>query len=111
MCWNYIKTNVRFRGIPTAEFVINKGLKQGDSISSVLFILVLESILRKAGLNQLNIITNVIQVAAYYADDITLISNSKKNLIKAIEQLKKEASELGQEIKGLMKFLALTTQK
>lgn len=91
------KAKVRFQGVITGKIQTNKGLKQGDPISPTLFNIVLEGIMRRAKLHNKNIIINNIQVVAY-ADDVTIISNSQNDLIKAIDKLEMEAKKFGLDI-------------
>ncbi|GKC31132.1 RNA-directed DNA polymerase, eukaryota, partial [Tanacetum coccineum] len=45
-CLNFANGSVLINGSPTSEFQFHKGLKQGDTLSSFLFILVMESLHR-----------------------------------------------------------------
>lgn len=96
MCLTNTKAKVRFQGTTTESFSVNNGVKQGDSISPTLFNLILEGIIRRTNLNK-DIITNRTQIIAY-ADDLTIITYSKKELGKAIEKLDLEARKFGLQI-------------
>lgn len=90
-------TQVRFQGTTTEPFAINKGVKQGDSLSPTIFNLILEGIMRRTKLDKKNIMTNHIQTIAY-ADDIAIIGNKKEDIARAVDQLDKEAKKFGMEI-------------
>lgn len=91
------KAKIRYLGTLTEEIKINKGVKQGDSISPTLFNMVLENVMRKAKLNNKNIITNEIQAVAY-ADDVTILAKTREQLINAVNKLETEAGKVGLEI-------------
>jgi endonuclease/exonuclease/phosphatase family metal-dependent hydrolase len=62
----------------TEKFSINTGLRQGDALSTLLFNLVLEGIIRKLDTRG-NISTKLTQICAY-ADDLVIIARTPKAL-------------------------------
>lgn len=77
------------------KFSVNKGLRQGDPISTTLFNLTLEKVIRDTQLKTKGTIFNQrVQVLAY-ADDIVIITRAKRTLIQAIQSLEREAKKMG----------------
>jgi sorting nexin-29 len=58
----------------TEEFVINRGLRQGDALSTQLFNLILENAIRNNEINQGGSINNTTLQYLAYADDVNLVS-------------------------------------
>ena len=97
------------------SFPIRRGTKQGDPLSPALFISVLDDILRRAqpiwrrkgygislGSNDADILTNL-----RFADDLLLVASSEKQIRTMLEDLMKEAGEVGLQIHtGKTKILA-----
>lgn len=75
-----IASNVLVEGSLSKSFTSRQGLKQGDPLSTVLFNLMLEDILRKAGLNTKGMIYHCRHQVIAYTDDVTLITRSKREL-------------------------------
>lgn len=77
----------------TEKFYINTGLRQGDALSTLLFNLVLEDIIRKLDTRG-NISTKLTQMCAY-ADDLVIIARTSKALDEMFLVLEKEARDAG----------------
>lgn len=89
------KCKVWWNGNKSEDFTVVNGLRQGDPLSTTLFNLVLESIIRQAKIHTDGIIINNEHQCIAYADDITLISKTKKGLVKITERLENEAARFG----------------
>jgi hypothetical protein len=70
----------------TEEFIVESGVKQGDPLSSTLFSLVIDTILKQMGLSR-NITASLKQCTAY-ADDIMLTTRTKQSLIDTFQKPK-----------------------
>ena len=87
------KATVRTEVGETEEFGIGKGVRQGCILSPYLFNFYSEYIIRKAELNNTDIgiriggerVNNI-----RYADDTTLIAETKEDLIKLLNAIKRE---------------------
>jgi sorting nexin-29 len=77
----------------TEKFHINTGLRQGDALSTLLFNLVLEGIIRKLDTRG-NISTKLTQLCAY-ADDLVIIARTPNALDEMFLTLEKEARDAG----------------
>ncbi|KAG8224248.1 hypothetical protein J437_LFUL001627 [Ladona fulva] len=77
----------------TREFKINQGLRQGDMLSTVLFNVILERVMRKTQVNNLGGTLFISQNLAY-ADDVDMISRRLKDLEEGLERLEKEAEKV-----------------
>jgi hypothetical protein len=86
---------VLIQGHVSRDFLVEKGVRQGDALSCLLFKIVLERVIRKSGVNTRgSIFGKSVQVLAF-ADDIALVARSKKYLIEAFEAIEKEARPAG----------------
>jgi hypothetical protein len=82
----------------TEEFAINKGLRQGDALTTQLFNAVLEKVMRHIQINKGgSIYTRTLQILAY-ADDVNLIGRSTGLLNDAVVQMEAGANEVGLKI-------------
>lgn len=90
------KCKVKFNAAISEEFTVNTGVIQDDALSSVLFNIALESVVRRIlqsepqGLN----IGHGKQITLA-ADDIVIIAETEDNLKKTSETLKVEARKIG----------------
>ena len=75
------------------KFRINTGLRQGDTLSTLLFNLVLEGIIRKLDTRG-NISTKLTQLCAY-ADDLVITARTPNALNEVFVTLEKEARYQG----------------
>jgi len=89
---------VKVRNMMTEEFAINKGLRQGDALSTQLLNVVLEKVMRHTQINKGGSIhTRTLQILAY-ADDVNLIGRSTGRLKDAEVQMEGEANGVGLRI-------------
>ncbi|GJU26294.1 RNA-directed DNA polymerase, eukaryota [Tanacetum coccineum] len=79
-CLKSSRGSILVNGSPTSEFQFSKGLKQGDPLSPLLFILVMESLhlsfqnVVNAGLFKGVVLNNSLQIShLFYADDVVFI--------------------------------------
>lgn len=71
------------------------GLRQGDELSTKLFNIGLEGVIRRAGIESSGtIITKSVQLLAY-ADDIDIVARNIRSLTDAYARLEKEANKIG----------------
>jgi hypothetical protein len=97
VCLNGHRGRVRVGGDLSDPFDILNGLKQGDALSSVLFNLALEYVVRSIIENREGLSMNgIIQLLAY-ADDIDLLGDSREIVRRNAELLKKAGEEVGLE--------------
>ncbi|KAG8223826.1 hypothetical protein J437_LFUL003714 [Ladona fulva] len=90
---------VKIEGNLTRKFEINQGLRQGDVLSTMLFNVVLERVMRKKQVNkQVGILFNRISQNLAYANDVDMISRRLKNLDESLERLEMEAEKVGLKV-------------
>jgi len=89
---------VKVQNMMTEEFAINKGLRQGDTLSTKLFNVVLEKMMRHIQINKGgSIYKRTLQILAY-AGDVNLIGRSTGRLNDAVIQMEEGANEVGLRI-------------
>ncbi|XP_060665319.1 uncharacterized protein LOC132797575 [Drosophila nasuta] len=77
-------------------FTTKCGLRQGDSLSCILFNILVESIIRKAGVHRTGtILTNRCVQLLGYADDIDIIGRTKRDVTGAFGAIEKESAKVG----------------
>ena len=94
------KSCVRVGGTNTDYFDITSGVKQGDVLSPILFVVVVDWILRRTvgeedGIEWMGT-ARLLELA--YADDIALLSEDVDSMRRVTEKLALEASKVGLEI-------------
>jgi hypothetical protein len=77
---------------------IQNGLKQGDTLSPLLFNFTLEYSIRKVQENQVGLKCNGIQLLLAYADDVDLLGDNIDTIKKNIETVIDASKEVGLEI-------------
>lgn len=87
------KAAVMVSGKIGSEFHIESGVKQGDSLSSTLFNLVLHAAVSKLKLKG-SVINKLKQMCAY-ADDIALVARTKRALNETFVDLERECNKVG----------------
>nr|XP_043068191.1 uncharacterized protein LOC122321607 [Drosophila bipectinata] len=77
-------------------FITKCGLRQGDSLSCILFNILMERIIRKAGVHRSGtILTNRCVQLLGYADDIDIIGRTKRDVTGAFGAIEKESAKVG----------------
>jgi hypothetical protein len=96
----------------TNEINIERGVRQGDALSTTLFNIALDGAIKAAGLDRAIAITvSATQVIAY-ADDIALITRDKKSLGAALQKLVTETEKRGLQLKqDKTKYMIITRRK
>lgn len=108
------------------EFRVNRGLRQGDSLSCILFNLTLERVVRSIdvregalaryirGRNPIQTGTLYNQSVQYlaYADDVAMLGRTAKNVSIAYDELEEEAGKAGLNVNvGKTKYMLLSQDK
>ena len=76
-------------------FDTKRGFRQGDPLSCTLFNLLMEGVLRKAGVHRSGtIFFKSVQLLAY-ADDIDIVGLSKRDVTAAFPAIQKESAKVG----------------
>lgn len=92
------RMRVRAGGGLTDEFEVVTGLKQGDALSPVLFNLALEHIIRKVLLIDGGVELNGKHKIVGYADDLAILGQSEREVVKMTEKLEEEGKGVGLRI-------------
>lgn len=88
---NKVKVNNKL----TENFEVKEGVRQGDPLSSLLFNVVLEMIIKEANINRSGHIYHKKHQCLAFADDVVILSRSKEQLKEVVERLEKAAREKG----------------
>ena len=83
------KALVKINNRKTKTFELNTGVKQGNGLSTTLFIIALHRVIRK--IDQRGKIFNKLSQICAYADDIVLITRTRQKLTLMHEHLETEA--------------------
>ena len=97
VCLNGHRGRVRVGGYLSDPFEILNGLKQGDALSTILFNLVLEYVVRSVIENGEGLTFNGIVQLLAYADDIDLLGDSREIVKRNAERLMRAGEEVGME--------------
>jgi sorting nexin-29 len=94
-------------------FSTRRGLRQGDSLSCVLFNLLMESVIRKAGVHRGGTILGqkCVQLLGY-ADDIDIIGRTKRDVTAAFGAIERESARVGLAVNmGKTKFMVCSNRE
>jgi hypothetical protein len=97
-------------GAATVPNPLKPGLRQGDVLSTLLFNVVLEVIVRRANLQKTGTIYNKETQLLAYADDIDIVGRSQSAVRDAFLALEREAAKIGLKINEQKTKYMIATQ-
>ncbi|KAJ8913476.1 hypothetical protein NQ315_013856, partial [Exocentrus adspersus] len=80
------------------EFEVRNGVRQGDSLSSVLFSLVVDKVIRDAEINRSGLLYYKRHQCLAFADDLVILARNKKELKEVIKRLEEQSVKRGLRI-------------
>jgi hypothetical protein len=89
---------VKIQNDCSEPFETRQGLKQGDVLSTLLFNVVLEVIVRRANLQTTGTVYNKETQLLAYADDIDIVGRSQSSVWDAFLALERETAKVGLKI-------------
>jgi hypothetical protein len=98
MCLNQTYSKIRIGKHLSDSFPVQNDLKQGDSLSPLLFNLALEYAIRKVQETQVRLKVNRTHQLLAYADDVNLVGDNIDTIKKNTETLIDASKEIGLEI-------------
>jgi sorting nexin-29 len=112
MCLNETYSKVRIGKHLSESFPIQNGLKQGDSLSPLLFNFALESAINKVQENQVGVKLNGTHQLLAYADDVNLLGDNIDTIKKDTETLIDASKEVGLKLNvEKFKYMLLSCQQ
>ncbi|VVC43276.1 Reverse transcriptase domain [Cinara cedri] len=94
-----VKYRVRVDNELSSPFTVDTGLKQGDSLSPLLFNLALEKVVRELQTNEGGIQVNENRIRVLgFADDLDILGESLTDVANATRILSNEAKKIGLHI-------------
>lgn len=103
---------VKIEGEISKGFEVNQGLRQGDVLSTLLFNIALEKVMRRVDeSNPGGTLFNRITQNLAYADDIVLLSRRKQELEENLVKLETAGEEMGLKINQSKTKYMLSTRK
>ena len=97
---NELQCKVRVSNLTSESFESHRDLRQGDGLSCLLFIIVLEGVIRGAGLDK-DIRGTILYRSLPFlglADDIDITGRTTAKVCEAYTRLKREAARIGLRI-------------
>jgi len=93
MVTQHTKAKCKLNNGYTEQIEVKNSIKQGDPLSTILFCIVMESLMKKLEIRG-NITMHLKQVCVY-ADDVVLVTRTKQTLTNTFQKLKQEAEKYG----------------
>jgi hypothetical protein len=100
---NLANTNskVKIQGKLSPSFETTIGLRQGDSLSTLLFNLCMEKIIRNIRINPGGTIFNRTRKCLAYADDIVILGRSEGNIKRTLEEMAATTLQIGLQMNDI----------
>lgn len=86
---------IKIQGSLSSSFESTIGLRQGDALSTTLFNIALEGVVRRSGVETSGSIFNKSSQLLGFADDIDIIGRNIRSLTDAYSRLEREANKIG----------------
>ena len=86
---------VKIQGTLSPSFETTVGLRRGDSLSTLLFNLCMEKIIRNVRINPGGTILNRTRQCLAYADDVVILGRSERYLTETLEEMIAVAHQIG----------------
>lgn len=104
------RTTIRLRGQNTKELSFNRGVKQGDPISPILFNIVMDEFVEASNARgHGGTIHDNIKVASLaFADDVVLMEDSPEQMMVSLDRARKFLQDRGMEMNPSKCFSATT---
>ncbi len=93
-----VMCSVKIQGSLSRPFESTKGLRQGDALSTILFNIALEGVVRRSGVETSGSIFNKSTQLLGYADDIDILARNIRSLSDSYLRLEKEANNIGLKV-------------
>lgn len=91
-------SRIKINGNVGQPFVVRSGVRQGDSLSPLLFNVILQVVVKRAELTLSGTIFNRRTQLLGYADDVAIVGTSIRTIEEACERLAKESEKMGLSI-------------
>jgi hypothetical protein len=98
MYMEIMKYRVRTQNVTSETFTVETGLKQGDTLSPVLFNLALEKVVRILQDNEGGLLIGQNKIRLFFEDDLDIIGDSLANTDNAARVLEEAAKKIGLKI-------------
>jgi len=89
----HIKTKIKLISKYTEQLEVKTGVRQGESLSTILFCTVMETLMKK--LEMIGDISTQLKQVCVYVDSIVLVTRTEQALNNKFQTLKQEAIKYG----------------